>query len=204
MAAGTSGEPTAPADCTQVYLVRHGQTPLNESGVLRGLLDPPLDEAGHLQAGRLGAVLGPQMPSVIVTSPLLRARQTAQPVADRAGREVTTDRRLLDRDYGRWTGTDRETVVARWGSVDDAPSVEPVRAVRERAVRGLTDIAQRSRGGTAVVVSHDAVNRQLLVAFDAGLGDPDTIPQDNGCFNTLELRGDSWTVRSINELPAEP
>jgi broad specificity phosphatase PhoE len=120
MAAGTSGEPTAPADCTQVYLVRHGQTPLNESGVLRGLLDPPLDEAGHLQAGRLGAVLGPQMPSVIVTSPLLRARQTAQPVADRAGREVTTDRRLLDRDYGQWTGTDRETVVARWGSVDDA------------------------------------------------------------------------------------
>jgi broad specificity phosphatase PhoE len=77
VAAGTSGEATGPADCTLVYLVRHGQTPLNESGVLRGLLDPPLDEAGHLQAGRLGAVLGPQMPSVIATSPLLRARQTA-------------------------------------------------------------------------------------------------------------------------------
>jgi broad specificity phosphatase PhoE len=55
-----------------------------------------------------------------------------------------------------------------------------------------------------VVVSHDAVNRQLLVAFDAGLGDPDTLPQDNGCFNTLKLRGDSWTVLSVNELPAEP
>ena len=32
---------------TVVYLVRHGQTPLNESGVLRGLADPPLDEAGR-------------------------------------------------------------------------------------------------------------------------------------------------------------
>jgi hypothetical protein len=31
MAAGTSGEATAPTDCTLVYLVRHGQTPLNES-----------------------------------------------------------------------------------------------------------------------------------------------------------------------------
>jgi broad specificity phosphatase PhoE len=40
MAAGTSGEATGPADGTLVYLVRHGQTPLNESGVLRGLLDP--------------------------------------------------------------------------------------------------------------------------------------------------------------------
>ena len=150
MAAGTSGEATAAADCTLVYLVRHGQTPLNESGVLRSLLDPPLDEAGHLQAGRLGAVLGPRRPSVVIASPLLRARQTAQPVADRAGCEVATDRRLLDRDYGQWTGTDRESVVAQSGSVDDAPGVEPVRAVRERAVRGLTGIARvlpRRHGG---------------------------------------------------------
>lgn len=125
-------------------------------------------------------------------------------VADRAGRDVTTDGRLLDRDYRQWTGTDREAVVARWGSVDDAPGVEPLPVVRERAVRGLTDIARSSRGGTAVVVSHDAVNRQLLVAFDAGPGDPGTLPQDNGCFNTLQLRGDNWTVLSVNELPAEP
>jgi hypothetical protein len=48
MAAGTSGEAAEPADCTLVYLVRHGQTLLNESGVLRGLLDPPLDDAGRL------------------------------------------------------------------------------------------------------------------------------------------------------------
>jgi broad specificity phosphatase PhoE len=91
--------------------------------------------------------------------------------------------------------------VAQWGSVDDAPGVEPLPVVGERAVRGPTDIARRSRGGTAVVVSHDAVNRQLLLAFDAELG---TLPQDNGCFNTLELRGDRWTVLSVNELPAGP
>jgi len=42
------------------------------------------------------------------------------------------------------------------------------------------------------------------VGFDAGLGDPDEIPQDNGCFNTLELRGEEWVVLSVNELPAEP
>lgn len=204
MAARTPGEATAPTDGTLVYLVRHGQTPLNESGVLRGLLDPPLDEAGHLPAWRLGAALGPQMPSVVVASPLLRARQTAQPVADCAGREVTTDARLLDRDYGQWTGTDRESVVAQWGSVDDAPGVEPLPTVRERAMRGLADIAGCSRGRTVVVVSHDAVNRQLLVAFDPELGDPGALPQDNGCFNTLELRGDSWVVLSVNDLPAAP
>jgi broad specificity phosphatase PhoE len=55
-----------------------------------------------------------------------------------------------------------------------------------------------------VVVSHDAVNRQVLAAFDAGLGDPGAIPQDNGCFSMLEWRDGSWTVLSVNERPAEP
>jgi len=193
--------PTPPADRTVVYLVRHGQTPLNESGVLRGLLDPPLDETGYRQADWLAAVLGPQMPRAVVASPLLRATQTAQPVADRAGLDLVTDERLLDRDYGQWAGTDRESVVARWGSVDDAPGVEPLTAVRDRAVRGLTDIGRRSHGGTAVVVSHDAVNRQVLVAFDPRLGDPGALPQYSGCFNTLELRSDGWAVLGVNELP---
>jgi hypothetical protein len=45
---------------------------------------------------------------------------------------------------------------------------------------GLTDIARRSRGGTAVAASHDAVDRRLLVAFDAGQ-DPGTFRQDDEC-----------------------
>ncbi len=204
MAAGTQGEAGEPAGRTLLYLVRHGQTPLNAAGVLRGLLDPSLDETGRDQARRLGAALGPAMPSAVVASPLRRARQTAQPVADRAGLDVAVDRRLIDRDYGQWAGRSGESVAAQWGSVDDAPGVEPLPVVRDRAVRGLTDIALRGRGGTVVAVSHDVVNRQLLAAFDAGLGDPDEIPQDNGCFNTLELWGDEWVVRRVNQVPAGP
>jgi broad specificity phosphatase PhoE len=187
-----------------VYLVRHGQTPLNVSGVLRGLLDPSLDDVGLGQARRLGAVLGSRVLSAVVASPLRRARETALPVADRAGREVAADRRLIDRDYGRWAGTRRESVVARWGSVDDAPGVEPLFVVRDRAVEGMADIAGRAGGGAVVVVSHDAVNRQVLVAFGADLGDPEELPQENGCFNTLEWRDGRWAVLGVNEFPAGP
>jgi len=190
--------------CTLIYLARHGQTPLNESDVLRGLADPPLDEAGHEQARRLGAALGPGRLFAVIASPLLRARQTAQPVAERAGLAVATDQCLVDRDYGPWTGVSRAAVAAQWGSVDRAPGVEPRSAVAGRAVQGLTDIAGRCLGGIVVVVSHDAVNRQVLVAFDAGLGDPDKIPQDNGCFNTLQWQGGRWAVLSVNELPGDP
>ena len=52
MAAGVSAD-AGSFGRTVVYLVRHGQTPLNESGVLRGLADPALDETGRRQAERL-------------------------------------------------------------------------------------------------------------------------------------------------------
>jgi broad specificity phosphatase PhoE len=189
---------------TVIYLVRHGQTPLNEAGVLRGLADPALDETGRRQAERLGAALGSREPVAVVSSPLLRARQTAQPVAERAGLDVTVDQSLLDRDYGPWTGVSEESVKEQWGSVDRAPDVEPRSAVRDRAVSGLTTIARRHLGSTVVAVSHDAVNREVLATFDPGLGDPDSIPQDNGCFNTLEWRDERWTVLAVNQLPADP
>lgn len=203
VAAGASGSATGVPDRTVVYLARHGQTPLNESDVLRGLADPPLNETGQHQARRLGAALGTRGLSDVVASPLLRARQTAQPVADCAGLDVVTDPCLVDRDYGQWTGISRERVVAEWGSVDRAPGVEPRAAVRDRAVKGMTEIARRSVGGAVVVVSHDAVNRQVLVALDAGLGDPDAVPQDNGCFNMLEWRDGNWAVLSVNQMPGE-
>ena len=203
MAASASAD-VGSSRATLIYLARHGQTPLNESGVLRGLADPPLDETGRRQAERLGAALGSRGPVAVISSPLLRAQQTAQPVAERASLEVIVDQCLLDRDYGPWTGVSEELVTDRWGSVDHAPGVEPRSAVRDRAVRGLTGIARRHLGGTVVVVSHDAVNREVLAAFDAGLGDPEEIPQDNGRFNTLQWRGGRWTVLGVNELPAEP
>jgi broad specificity phosphatase PhoE len=109
MAAGASAD-TGSFRHTVIYLVRHGQTPLNEADVLRGLADPALDETGRGQAERLGAALGSRELVAVVSS-----RETAQPVAERAGLEVTVDQSLLDRDYGPWTGVSQESVIERWG-----------------------------------------------------------------------------------------
>lgn len=49
--------------------------------------------------------------------------------------------------------------------------------------------------------SHDVVIRLALVTIDPDLGDPELLPQETGCFNTLEETGGRWRVVSINETP---
>ncbi|MCL2394516.1 MAG: histidine phosphatase family protein [Acidimicrobiaceae bacterium] len=187
-----------------VYLARHGRTPLNAAGLLRGRLDPPLDDLGRAEAARLGSALADAGVRLVVASPLQRAVDTARPVAERAGLEVEIEARLIDRDYGSWAGQPRQAVIDRWGSLDRAPGVEAGGEVAERALQALADIAERARGAAAVVVSHDAVNRAVLSLLDPSLGDPEAVPQATGCYNVLERRGETWSIRSVNNIPTEP
>lgn len=109
--------------------------------------NPGQPDCWETQARRLGAALSSRQPSAVFASSLHRAVQTAAPVAERSGPPVVVDERLGDRDYGPWTEVSKDDVVARWGSVDDGPSVEPASTVRARALAGLTDIPRRHGGG---------------------------------------------------------
>jgi broad specificity phosphatase PhoE len=199
--------PTGPkvppsSSVTRIYLARHGRTRLNAAGLLRGYLDPQLDAVGLFQALTLGDVLGRQDLQLIVSSPLVRAVQTAEKAALRAGLEVETDPRLIDRDFGSWAGKTTDAVIARWGSLNDAPDIEPEQAVAQRALAALHDACDRVDGGAVLVVSHDAVNRLVLPMLDDRLDGVGTLPQDTGCFNVIERRGTAWSVLSVNNAPA--
>lgn len=186
---------------TRIYLARHGRTHLNAEGLLRGHLDPPLDSIGQEQARQLAAVLGHSGIERAVTSPLQRARETAQPLADLRAIRVESDERLIDRDYGRWAGHSADDLRLTWGSVDDAPDVERAGAVQKRAWDALVSIAEESPGRCVLIVSHEVVNRLLLIRLSPIFGDPDLIPQDTGCFNLLESDANGWRVLDINQSP---
>jgi len=186
-----------------IYLARHGRTALNAAGVLRGHLDPPLDQVGRHEAERLAKALRWRGVALVVASPLQRAIATAAPLAALLGLEVEVDERLIDRDYGTWAGQPKERAEAQWGSLDAAPGVEPARSVSERASAALADVAARAAGRAALVVSHDVVNRCALSALDPSTGPSGQLQQGTGCFNTLRYEGNRWTVESINERPPE-
>jgi probable phosphoglycerate mutase len=183
-----------------VFLVRHGRTTLNATGRLRGRLDPSLDAIGQVEAFELAQQLAYAHPARIVSSPLQRAMQTAHPLSEHVNVPITVDPRLADRDYGPWAGEEPAWVVARYGSLDAAPEVEPRQSVLDRTRAVLDEQRPFLAVGPVVLVAHDVVNRLLLASLDPGLGEPEVIPQRTACWNVLTDDGDhGWLVEQVDQ-----
>lgn len=189
----------------RVFLVRHGRTPLNADGRLRGRLDPPLDEVGEREVVALARELATRRIVRILASPLTRAMQTAQAIGEATWLPVSPRGGLLDRDYGEWAGVSESEVVQRFGSVDAAPGVEPIESVIERARDVLEQQREVLERGDVVLVTHDAVLKSLLRTLDPQLA-PD-LRQRTACWNEIRPTTDGWQVVAVDQVanlsPAE-
>ena len=109
-----------------IVFARHGQTAPNRDGLVLGRADPELTEEGRRQAALLAAALAGESVTAILTSPLVRARQTAEAVGAACGAIVTVDERLLEIDWGAWEGLPAGTPT-RAGPSTDRPPPSPGR-----------------------------------------------------------------------------
>jgi ribonuclease H / adenosylcobalamin/alpha-ribazole phosphatase len=158
---------------TSLLLLRHGETPLSVERRFSGLGDPELTPNGIAQAEAAAARLSrkPYNLQVIVSSPLRRARVTAEIVAARAGLEVIVEEGLRETDFGDWEGYTFTEIQRRWPDELAAwltdPSAAPpggesfgVVAERVEATRDL--LLERYEGKTVLVVSHVTPIKMLL------------------------------------------
>jgi 2,3-bisphosphoglycerate-dependent phosphoglycerate mutase len=159
-----------------LILARHGRTAANVSGVLAGRSPGvTLDEKGLEQARAAAARLADVPLVEIVSSPLERCRDTARILAAGHGPRVRTDRRLLECDYGDWTGRPLKELVREpmWRTVQAQPSAarfpggESLAEVSARAVAAVRDrdaAVAASHGADAVwlAVSHGDVVKAVL------------------------------------------
>ena len=89
----------------RVLLARHGQTDWNAAGKIQGVSDVPLNERGREQAAALaGRVLDAGAISAVYTSPLKRARETAEIIGRRLGLEPVPVGALTELNFGDWEG----------------------------------------------------------------------------------------------------
>lgn len=167
-----------------VYLARHGQTEWNVEGRRQGRLDSPLTPHGLLQAQRNAAVVRREQIDAVFTSPLGRARRTAEILAEALELRVLDD--LAEVAHGGWSGLTSAEIDTGWPGQRAArtkdkylfrfPGGESYADAELRAVRALESIAATG-SRRPLLVSHEMIGR-LLVKQLAGLGVEEALLRD--------------------------
>jgi broad specificity phosphatase PhoE len=186
-----------------VFLVRHGRTPLNAAGVVRGRIDTPLDYVGRHEARLLDCVFDGARLAAVVSSPLTRAVETAAAIAEAARLPVDVEDDLADRDYGRCAGTSQADAESEFGSLEAVPGIEALESFAPRVSGAVARAGDRAASGAVGVVAHDAVNRHVLASLVPSLGPAPGIPQRTGCWNELQRDGDQWSAPVVDAVPAD-
>jgi ribonuclease H / adenosylcobalamin/alpha-ribazole phosphatase len=207
----STGWGPAQGQATITLLLRHGQTPLSAERRFAGIGDIELTETGVRQAKLAGERLAARGGvDVVVTSPLRRARQTAEQVAAATGAPVEEDADFRETDFGAWEGLTFTEAQRRWPEEVAAwladPAAAPpggesfaVVAIRVRAARERLMAAHLRQ--TVLVVSHVTPIKTLLT--EALLAPPAAMYRmhlDVGAFSEIDWYTDGpAVVRSLND-----
>jgi broad specificity phosphatase PhoE len=158
-----------------LYLVRHGQTAFSRENRFSGSSDPPLTAVGEAMAQAFAHAYASVTWDAVYTSPMLRARQTADPLCRLTGVEARVEDGLKEIGYGEWEGLRQEDVKQRWPAAfehwaDDVasrgtPGGETAFEVAARAMRVVEEIRSRHQRGNVLVVSHKATLRIITCAL---------------------------------------
>jgi len=196
-------------------LLRHGETELNAENKFRAWLDVPLDKNGLQQAQDAAQFILANYPGIvrIVCSPLQRAQQTAQPIAEALGIQPEIEQRLISWHLGVLTGQDRDKykdVLQEYieNPSEPIPQGESLDQVRERVGQAIDEILEEAeeRGLTLVVTQSSDIFPilQLMEGKEHGekLDTPMTGP--GGVF-AVSIDGDGFKAEVVfgEEKPAE-
>jgi probable phosphoglycerate mutase len=198
-------------EATRLVLLRHGETAWNAVQRIQGQIDEPLNERGRWQAERAAAALRGEGISQIYSSDLVRARATAQALADATGlATVHTDAALRERAFGRFEGLTYPEVEASWP--DDvrrwrareagfAPGGgETPEDFYARCVPCAMAIAARHPGELVALVAHGGVLDCLYrAATGLSLQAPRTWQLGNATINRLLWNGEGLVLVGWND-----
>ncbi|MGF1666091.1 MAG: histidine phosphatase family protein [Acidimicrobiia bacterium] len=204
-------------------IVRHGQAVGNTTHRFIGWQEVPLDDLGHQQAGTVADRLARAGIERVISSDILRARQTAQPLASMLGVEIEIDERLREIGNGQWTGLLPSEIAAGWPELWQAyitgtdvarPDGERWQDVRARVVEAMTEHVESpvptavfTHGGPVILTAEWALGLTLPGNIFRGVL---AVPA-NTSVTTLEggklvTYGDAGHLGAVThlEIPYEP
>src|SRR5262249_13234003 len=140
-----------------------------------GSMDPPLTDVGKVMAESLASAYTGVSWSAIFCSPMLRTRQTVDPLCRRVNMQPVMDWGLREIDYGEWDGMNQDEVKQRYPEAfaywaadvasRGAPGGETAFDVAGRAMKVIEQIRTKYKEGNVLVVSHKATLRIIVCAL---------------------------------------
>ena len=161
----------------KIYVIRHGETGANEEGRLQGWLDEPLNDLGIKLAVETGEALKGIKFAAAFSSPLIRARKTAELLLSNSGNgdtKITIDNRLKEIHMGTWEGkyikgdkceVPKEKIKAFFANpfqCGTMPEGENADQVCARTQEFFRELIRKDIDGTVLVSTHGFAMRALL------------------------------------------
>ncbi len=162
---------------TEIGFVRHGNTNWNIEQRAQGHSHNPLNETGMTQAHAVGKRLAEEDWEVMISSDLLRARQTAEIIASYLNLPILFDKRLREISRGKIEGTIEEERIEIWG--EDWRQLdlgeETIEALRARGAQFVEDTLKQYKGKKVLVITHGKFLIQTLHEICSNETDPDDL-----------------------------
>ncbi|MFD1418324.1 histidine phosphatase family protein [Companilactobacillus keshanensis] len=192
---------------TEFYLVRHGQTTANATGIKQGSINNEmthLTEVGKTQVEKLHKTFDISNLDQIISSPLFRTLETTNILNDGYNLPISTDKRLIEISYGQWDGLKNADLKAAYPELFDPYIQDVLPDYVQKATRGetfdgvadrikefLVETAQKFPDQKILLVTHGfSIKAAMLGLFHPD--DPMMIPEpDNASVTKLIVLGKS-------------
>lgn len=188
-----------------IYLLRHGETDWNIEGRFQGRMDIPMNDNGVAQIQRAMEALAALSPDVdvILTSPLSRAKKSAEIAADKLGiprEEIVLAPDFIERAFGEAEGTvttrmwDEQVIASFAGS-------EKKEEVCDRAQQALFAAAEQYAGHNILIAAHGAILKAVIAAV---LGQQEVYENrkmklESGCIHLLQYEDGIWSAWKLDQ-----
>jgi broad specificity phosphatase PhoE len=186
----------------KIYLIRHGQTDWNLQGRFQGREDIELNQNGINQARKCGEAIKGEKFTAVITSPLSRARKTAEIIAECVSvDQVILEEGIIERDFSKVSGMtpkEREAFYAS-GEEDDK---EPWENLCSRMISCIKRYAEKYSDQNIIMISHGASINSVLSVLSAGKTGTGKIFLKNACINILNYENGKLSLGEFN-LSAE-
>ncbi|MGE8203170.1 histidine phosphatase family protein [Heyndrickxia sp. NPDC080065] len=184
---------------TKICIVRHGETDWNVLGKIQGRTDIPLNTTGIRQAKECGEFLKTSKWDVIITSPLKRAKQTAEIINQYLRVPLVEMNEFIERSFGDAEGMDAEERMSAYPD-KNYPNQEDSISLEKRLMAGINEINQRYRDSNVLLVTHGAVIHSILSTLSNREIYSGKEPLLNACISNIHFEQEKWKVKEFNKV----